>query len=98
MNKNNAPHILNTSANLLGLCFIIITYLKTLGYSSGTITDEVVGLAAIFFTVSSFYSFLSMKSKTEKRMERREFIADISFFIGLSIIVIVIIGNIFRIF
>ncbi len=98
MKENTSPHILNTSANLLGLCFIIITYLKNIGYSGGTITDKVVGIAAVFFAFSSFYSFLSMKSQTDKKMERRELVADISFFAGLSILLVVIIGNVFRIF
>ena len=98
MKNNNAPHILNTASNLLGLCFIIVAYFKTLGYSGGSVTDKIVGIAAASFAISSFYSFMSMKSRTEKKMDQRELIADISFFVGLSILMIVILGNVFRIF
>ena len=97
MKTSDAPHILNTSANLLGLCFIILTSLRALGHAS-TISESITGIAAVFFAVSCWYSFMSMKSKTDKKIERRELVADISFFIGLTIIMVIIIGNVFRVF
>jgi hypothetical protein len=98
MHNDNTPHILNTSSNLLGLCFIIITYLRALGYSKQTMTDEIVGIAAVVFALSCLFSFLSMKNKELEKIERYEMIADISFFIGITIILIVIISNVFSIF
>ena len=98
MKTSDAPHILNTSANLLGLCFIILTSLRALGRTGGTISESATGVAAVFFAVSCWYSFMSMKSKTDKKIERREMFADVAFFIGLSIIMIIIIGNVFRVF
>ncbi len=96
--NRDTPHILNTSSNLLGLCFIVITYLRTMGYPSGSYTDRIVGLAAIFFTVSSFFSFLSMKSSTERKIVHREIIADASFFLGMATLMVIVFGNVFRIF
>jgi hypothetical protein len=36
-----APHILNASSNLLGICFVVLTSLKVLNVAKNTIIDEV---------------------------------------------------------
>ena len=63
MNDNEkSPHILNTSANLLGLCFIVLTTLKANNHTEGTIIDELTAVAIIMFMTSCILSFLSMRS------------------------------------
>ena len=91
--KNISRHILPTSANLLGLCFVILSFMKISKLGIETIIDELVGIAIIFFLVSSVLSYISMRSKT--KAEKYEKTADIIFLIGLfflsliSIIVVV---------
>lgn len=86
MNNNNQDdkpiHILNTSSNLLGLCFIVLTSLKLLNLTAKTLVDEFTAIAILMFMTSSVLSFLSLKSKGKKSV-RLEEIADIVFFIGL---------------
>ncbi len=80
--NNKAPHILSTSANLLGLCFIVITSLKALKLTEITIIDELTSVAIIMFMASCTLSFFSIR-KTSKPSILYERIADIVFLIGL---------------
>lgn len=85
MPENRTPHILNTSANLLGLCFIVLTSLKVAKMSDSTIIDETTALAIILFMTSCILSFLSMKRSgpANYRLERT---ADIIFLLGLLVL------------
>ncbi|PSR56508.1 hypothetical protein AHMF7605_24935 [Adhaeribacter arboris] len=81
-NENNSPHILNTSANLLGLCFIVLTSIKVLKLKEVSIIDELTTVAILFFMISSILSFLAMRHKS-LRNNRYEKIADYIFLAGL---------------
>ena len=87
-NKKNdtSPHILNTSATLLGLCFIVLTSIKIQNKSALTIIDELTAFAIIMFMISCVLSFISMRNNI--RVERLELIADIVFFAGLFFLLI----------
>jgi type III secretory pathway component EscT len=80
--KNVSRHILPTSANLLGLCFVILSFIKF--WCRGrieTIIDELLGIAVMLFLVSSILSYASMRSKG--KTEYFEKMADIIFLCGL---------------
>ncbi|MEO6550632.1 MAG: hypothetical protein ABIN94_21685 [Ferruginibacter sp.] len=80
--KNTSEHILNTSSNLLGICFIVLTSLKLLKMQGDTLVDEFTTGAMIVFMISCILSFLSLKSSG--RIGRRyESIAEILFLTGL---------------
>jgi hypothetical protein len=51
MRNDKAPHILNASSNLLGLCFVVLTSLKFLKLTDRTYIDETVAVALypVFF-------------------------------------------------
>ncbi len=80
--SDKSPHILNTSATLLGLCFIVLTSLKLNNKSEATLIDEFTAIAILFFMVSSFLSFLSMRSKSIPSLRYEKF-ADFIFLSGL---------------
>ncbi|CAN5826553.1 hypothetical protein BH11BAC4_BH11BAC4_27520 [soil metagenome] len=83
MDKDDrSPHILNTSATLLGICFIVLTSLNVMDLTHKTIMDELTTAAIVMFMTSSLLSFLSMRSKTATG-ERYEKVADIVFLSGL---------------
>lgn len=88
-NNNKAPHILNSSANLLGICFLVLTSLKVLKLNDTTFIDECTSIAAILFMSSSILSFLSIRS-TSKKSTSYENIADIIFLSGLICLFITI--------
>lgn len=80
--NDKAPHILNTSANLLGICFLVLTSLKVLKLDGTTFIDECTSVATMLFMASSIMSFLSIRSNTQ-RSDRYESNADIIFLLRL---------------
>ncbi|NVO18540.1 MAG: hypothetical protein HXX13_02505 [Bacteroidetes bacterium] len=80
--NDNSQHILTTSSNLLGFCFLVLTSLKVLKLQEATIIDELTGAAIILFMTSSILSFLSMRSSRKFEI-RYENAADLIFLLGL---------------
>jgi hypothetical protein len=80
---SNSQHILNTSANLLGLCFIVLTSRNILEMKAASLIDEFTAFAIFSFMLSCILSFLSMRSKSQLGIKYEKF-ADILFFVGLS--------------
>lgn len=83
MAHKTAQHILNTSANLLGFCLIVITSLRITNKNQGTLLDEFTSIVALLLTLSCMFSFVSIKSSNDKRGRFLETIADWFFIIGL---------------
>lgn len=83
--KDKSPHILNTSANLLGLCFIVLTSLKIGKTREASVIDEITAIAILIFMVSSILSFLSIRSSAP-RSPLYEKAADIVFLTGLLLL------------
>ena len=82
--KNISRHILPTSSNLLGLCFVILSFIRVLKLGNETIIDELVTVAIVLFFTSSFFSYVSMRSN--RWAELCEKIADTIFLIGLFLL------------
>lgn len=78
-----SPHILNTSANLLGFTFIVMTSIKALGVSSGGTLDRMVGICVILFALSALLSFMSMRVRAVRLTKQYEWLADMIFLVGL---------------
>jgi hypothetical protein len=76
-----SPHILNTSATLMGLCFIVLTSMNFNNAKEKTSVDELTAVAVLLFMISCFLSFLSIRSV--KNSHRYEKIADYVFLSGL---------------
>lgn len=81
-------HILPTSANLLGLCFLLLSLMKVTKASFATLIDECVGVAIIVFLAASIFSYMSIRTASE-RADRFERIADVIFLSGLGLLAIV---------
>lgn len=88
MNKNS-PHILNTSSNLLGFTFLVLTSMKGFGITQGSFIGEIISLCVALFALSSFFSFSSMHIKSGERIIRYETIASYIFLSGLFAITII---------
>jgi hypothetical protein len=85
--NGNSQHILNTSSNLLGFCFLVLTSLKVLKLQETTIIDEITAVAILMFMTSSILSFLSMRS-SKQFSTRYENFADFIFLFGLIMLFI----------
>jgi hypothetical protein len=87
--KNVSKHILPTSSNLLGLCFILINFMKLwkMNKRVDMIIDRFVGISILLFLVASVFSYMSMRSV--KKAVFYEKIADVVFLVGLFFITII---------
>jgi hypothetical protein len=87
--KNVSKHILPTASNLLGLCFILINFMKLwkMNKKVDIIIDRFVGISILLFLVASVFSYMSMRS-SEKAVFYEK-IADIVFLVGLFFITII---------
>jgi hypothetical protein len=59
--RNNAQLILNTSANLLGFCLVVITSLHISNFTTGHYVDEITLIVAFLLTVSNVLSFYAIR-------------------------------------
>jgi amino acid transporter len=90
MANTTSPHILSTSANLLGFCLVVITSLHITNKSEVGILDELTSLVAVLLIISCLFSFFSIRTKIKERELRLEIIADYFFIASLIGILIVI--------
>jgi Ni/Fe-hydrogenase subunit HybB-like protein len=95
--NSKSPHILNTSATLMGLCFIVLTSMKMNNRMEKTVIDELTALAILMFMVSCFLSFQSIRTSS-KSSEGYEKYADIVFLTGLFFLLVITALIIFDIF
>ena len=96
MANNTSPHILNTSANLLGFCLFIITSLHIANPTETYFIDELTSIVSVLLTVSCMFSFVSIRTKRPERERRLETIAEYLFFsalVGILISIIIITVN-----
>ena len=83
--KNISKHILPVSSNLLGLCFLILTFKKILKVNAfDKLIDKLDGVTILIFLSASLFSYASMRAK--KRGEQYERIADLIFLFGLVLL------------
>jgi uncharacterized membrane protein SirB2 len=97
MANNTSPHILNTAANLLGFCLVVITSLHIANEIATHFIDELTALVALLLTFSCGLSFVSIRTTHEQKSRRLENIADYFFMsslVGILIIILLITLNV----
>ena len=92
--NNKSSHILNTSATLFGLCYVVFTSLKSLKLDKNTLIDEFTSVSMVLFMTSCIFSFLSVRRP--KKGLLFENIADYVFLAGLFTLFIITISIIFN--
>jgi hypothetical protein len=79
--NNLSQHILPTSAQLVGVCLMVISLVKALYIGQvGSILDKLLALDALFFTVSTVLPYASMRGIKSASLEKY---ADQFFILGL---------------
>lgn len=71
---------------MIGVCITIIALFKTMDASSGTKADEVLAVANFMFILSALLSYLSLRKNDNERLEN---FADVIFFSGMLLMLIV---------
>lgn len=74
-----------TSSNLLGLCFVIFSLIRTSEHADRTQLDEVILAPVLLFFSASFASYWSIRAG-KARLER---VADALFIVGLSVLFLI---------
>ena len=74
MANNTSPHILGTSANLLGFCLFVITSLHINSQLETHLIDQLTSVVAIFLTASCIFSFVSIRTANKQRTSVFEWI------------------------
>ena len=90
MANKTSQHILSTSANLLGFCLFIITSLRITDNTKNNLIDEFTLIVALFLTISSIFSFFSIRTEHLKQEAFFERIADYLFMLSLIGIFLII--------
>ena len=96
MANKTSQHILSTSANLLGFCLFIITSLHFSNKTENNLIDEFTSFIALVLTISTVFSFISIRTKDAEKEKIFEKIADYSFFIsllGIFAVILIILIN-----
>lgn len=83
MPNKTSQHILNTAANLLGFCLIIITSLHIAEKTASNLVDEFASIVATLLIFSCIFSFASLRTENIKKEKTFEEIADILFISAL---------------
>ena len=94
MTKSTSQHILGTSANLLGFCLFVITSLHVTDSAESTIIDEFTSVIALLLTISTFFSYASIRTTHPKRELRMEKVADYFFIaslLGIAAIILLLV-------
>lgn len=91
--KDVAQHILPTSANLLGFCFVLLSYIQLSNLTDRTLLDESLGVLVFLFLISCILSYISMRSVRKSELYER--IADIIFLLGLVLLIVMSVGIFF---
>ncbi|WP_153796899.1 hypothetical protein [Foetidibacter luteolus] len=85
-NRDIAHHILGSSTTMIGVCITVITLFKLLNTRLQTYADELLSFDTLVFTVAALFSYASLRSNNNARLEQ---VADIAFFLGLLVILLV---------
>jgi hypothetical protein len=81
MNSHRHPHTLNASTNLLGICFIIIGWLKFTGKNPLSYADEIAWFAAVLLLTSTIFSYLCIRHEDSSAWQA--WVADATFIAGV---------------
>lgn len=94
MTRSTSQHILGTSANLLGFCLFVITSLHVSSSSESTLIDEFTSVIALLLTISTFFSYASIRTVHPKREQQMEKVADYFFIaslLGIAAIILLLV-------
>ena len=84
--KKIAHHVFSGSTTMIGVCITIIALFKTMEAGKATYADEVLSIANFLFIFSALLSYLSLRKNDDERLEN---IADILFFLGMILVLVV---------
>src|SRR6266540_6519807 len=84
-------HIFTVSSAMVGVCLTVIGLIRvviTFG-KADTVADDLLAVDAFLFLVSCLISYSALRTRSKRRMHRRERIADGIFILAMILMVII---------
>ncbi len=81
-----AHYVFSGSTTMIGVCITVIALFKALNTGIKTYADEILGIDTFIFIAATFLSYVTLRSDRRRGLER---FADILFFTGMSILLLV---------
>lgn len=81
-----AHHVFSGSSTMVGVCITVITLFHVMKSDVASYADEMISVDALIFIIASLCSYLSLRHNNNRRLEK---VADLLFFIGMFVLVIV---------
>ncbi len=84
-------HIFTVSSAMVGVCLTVIGLIRvviTFG-KANTVADDLLAVDAFLFLVSCLISYSALRTRSKRRMHRRERIADGIFILAMILMVII---------
>ena len=87
-NPGRAPHILNTSSNLLGFSFLILTSTRAIAPLEAGVITKVAASCVVLFALSTLLSYISIHSKSLVQSIHIENFASYVFLLGQFVLTV----------
>lgn len=85
-NREIARHVFTGSTTMVGVCVTVIALFRVMKISMTTYADEILGIDNFIFIIAALLSYSAIRKENNTRMERW---ADILFFTGMLIMMLV---------
>jgi len=85
-NREIARHVFTGSTTMVGVCVTVIALFRVMQISMKTYADEILGLDNFIFIIAALLSYSALRKENNARMERW---ADVLFFSGMIIMLLV---------
>lgn len=84
--KDIARYVFSGSTTMIGVCITVIALFRITNTGIKTYADEILSIDTLFFILSGYMAYLVLRSPKNQHLEK---IADVLFFTGMSIMMIV---------
>ncbi|HRI21787.1 MAG TPA: hypothetical protein PLA68_12575 [Panacibacter sp.] len=84
--KTIAEHVFNGATTMAGVCVTIIALFRVMKMGISTYADEVLAADTCIFIAAALLSYMALRKDTKTFIEN---IADILFFLGMAIMMLV---------
>jgi len=85
-NREIAKHVFSGSTTMVGVCVTVIALFRVMNMNIKTYADEILGYTTFIFIAATLLAYASLRKEKNVILERW---ADILFFIGMFMMVIV---------
>ena len=85
-NRDIAHYIFSGSTTMIGVCITVIALFKVMKTNLQTYADELLGFDTLFFIISALFSYAALRKNNNIIPEK---IADVFFFLGMLLVLVV---------